>query len=207
MGDYKYLFGPVPSRRFGRSLGVDLNPYKTCSLDCVFCQLGRTSEKRVMRVLLIYTDIGTGQLFHYQHGLGWLSAVLKRAGHQVGLIYLEKEIPEPEFIQQVKEFSPQLLGFSCSTLQYQFVKKYARAVKEELGLPLVIGGIHPTVEPEPVLKEAIFDFLIRGEGEEPLLELVEALEQGRDFSQIKNLGFLKQGEVKLNSLREPVALD
>ena len=49
MGDYKYLFGPVPSRRFGRSLGVDLNPYKTCSLDCVFCQLGRTTEKTVTR--------------------------------------------------------------------------------------------------------------------------------------------------------------
>ena len=49
MGDYKYLFGPVPSRRFGRSLGVDLTPYKTCSLDCVFCQLGRTSEKTITR--------------------------------------------------------------------------------------------------------------------------------------------------------------
>jgi wyosine [tRNA(Phe)-imidazoG37] synthetase (radical SAM superfamily) len=49
MGDYKYLFGPVPSRRFGRSLGVDVNPYKTCSLDCVFCQLGRTTEKSVTR--------------------------------------------------------------------------------------------------------------------------------------------------------------
>jgi len=42
---YKHLFGPVPSRRFGRSLGVDLTPYKTCSFDCVFCQLGRTTAK------------------------------------------------------------------------------------------------------------------------------------------------------------------
>ena len=49
MGDYKYLFGPVPSRRFGRSLGVDLTPYKTCSLDCVFCQLGPTTKKTVTR--------------------------------------------------------------------------------------------------------------------------------------------------------------
>jgi wyosine [tRNA(Phe)-imidazoG37] synthetase (radical SAM superfamily) len=49
MGYFKYLFGPVPSRRFGRSLGVDLNPYKICSLDCVFCQLGRTTEKTVIR--------------------------------------------------------------------------------------------------------------------------------------------------------------
>lgn len=37
---YRYLFGPVPSRRLGRSLGVDLSPHKTCTLDCVFCQLG-----------------------------------------------------------------------------------------------------------------------------------------------------------------------
>ena len=49
MKDRKYLFGPVPSRRFGRSLGVDLTPYKTCSLDCVFCQLGRTTHKTVER--------------------------------------------------------------------------------------------------------------------------------------------------------------
>jgi wyosine [tRNA(Phe)-imidazoG37] synthetase (radical SAM superfamily) len=39
---YKYLFGPVPSRRLGRSLGVDLVPLKTCTLDCIFCQLGHT---------------------------------------------------------------------------------------------------------------------------------------------------------------------
>ena len=49
MRKYKYLFGPVPSRRFGRSLGVDLIPYKTCSQDCVFCQLGRTPEKTLTR--------------------------------------------------------------------------------------------------------------------------------------------------------------
>jgi wyosine [tRNA(Phe)-imidazoG37] synthetase (radical SAM superfamily) len=46
---YKYLFGPVPSRRFGRSLGVDLTPFKTCSFDCVFCQLGRTINKTLIR--------------------------------------------------------------------------------------------------------------------------------------------------------------
>ena len=39
---YQYLFGPVPSRRLGRSLGVDLIPFKTCTMDCIFCQLGET---------------------------------------------------------------------------------------------------------------------------------------------------------------------
>jgi len=43
------VFGPVPSRRLGRSLGVDLVPFKTCSYDCVYCQLGRTTHKTTER--------------------------------------------------------------------------------------------------------------------------------------------------------------
>ncbi|MBN1586645.1 MAG: radical SAM protein [Candidatus Omnitrophica bacterium] len=44
-----HVFGPVPSRRLGRSLGVDLVPFKTCSYDCIYCQLGRTSCKTLER--------------------------------------------------------------------------------------------------------------------------------------------------------------
>ncbi|MFC1761958.1 radical SAM protein [Planctomycetota bacterium] len=42
-----YVYGPVPSRRLGRSLGVDLVPFKTCSYDCIYCQLGRTTPKSI----------------------------------------------------------------------------------------------------------------------------------------------------------------
>ena len=49
MRTYKYIFGPVPSRRFGRSLGIDLTPFKTCSLNCVFCQLGQTTHRTIVR--------------------------------------------------------------------------------------------------------------------------------------------------------------
>jgi len=45
----EYIFGPVPSRRLGRSLGVDLVPFKTCTYDCIYCQLGRTTNKTVQR--------------------------------------------------------------------------------------------------------------------------------------------------------------
>jgi wyosine [tRNA(Phe)-imidazoG37] synthetase (radical SAM superfamily) len=44
-----HVFGPVPSRRLGRSLGVDLVPFKTCSYDCIDCQLGRTPCRTVER--------------------------------------------------------------------------------------------------------------------------------------------------------------
>jgi wyosine [tRNA(Phe)-imidazoG37] synthetase (radical SAM superfamily) len=50
MGDImSCVFGPVPSRRLGRSLGVDLIPFKTCSYDCIYCQLGLTTCKTVER--------------------------------------------------------------------------------------------------------------------------------------------------------------
>ena len=45
----QYVFGPVPSRRLGRSLGVDLVPFKTCTYDCIYCQLGRTTCKTIER--------------------------------------------------------------------------------------------------------------------------------------------------------------
>ncbi len=51
-----HLFGPVPSRRLGRSLGLDITSYKTCTFDCVYCQLGRTTNKTVQRREYIAKD-------------------------------------------------------------------------------------------------------------------------------------------------------
>lgn len=43
------VYGPVPSRRLGRSLGVDIVPYKICSFDCIYCQIGRTTQNQPER--------------------------------------------------------------------------------------------------------------------------------------------------------------
>ncbi len=45
----KYLYGPVPSRRLGRSLGVDIVPAKVCTLDCIYCQVGKTTNTTIER--------------------------------------------------------------------------------------------------------------------------------------------------------------
>lgn len=44
---FKHVYGPVPSRRLGRSLGVDALTFKSCSFDCVYCQLGRTTNHTI----------------------------------------------------------------------------------------------------------------------------------------------------------------
>lgn len=51
-----FVYGPVPSRRLGRSLGVDIVPFKTCTFDCIYCQLGRTTNKTVCRSPLAPVD-------------------------------------------------------------------------------------------------------------------------------------------------------
>jgi wyosine [tRNA(Phe)-imidazoG37] synthetase (radical SAM superfamily) len=46
---FRHLYGPVPSRRLGRSLGIDLVPHKICTYDCIYCQIGKTTEKTLTR--------------------------------------------------------------------------------------------------------------------------------------------------------------
>ena len=53
---YRYLFGPVPSRRLGRSLGIDLVPQKTCTFDCAYCECGRTTVLTLERREYVPTD-------------------------------------------------------------------------------------------------------------------------------------------------------
>jgi wyosine [tRNA(Phe)-imidazoG37] synthetase (radical SAM superfamily) len=58
----RHVYGPVPSRRLGRSLGVDLVPYKVCSYDCIYCQLGPTTRKTLNRRPYIPVNLIMGQL-------------------------------------------------------------------------------------------------------------------------------------------------
>lgn len=160
-----------------------------------------------MRILFVYPDLHTIQFYHFQHGLAWISAVLKDAGHKVDLLYINRELSDQELVEQAKNFAPDMVGISSSTLQYQFTRQYADAIRKQLKLPLVLGGIHATITPESVLKEGIFDFLVRGEGEYPLLELANALQAGKDWHGIRNLAYLEKSGLKINPVREPVNLD
>lgn len=68
----KHVYGPVPSRRLGRSLGLDLVPLKTCTYDCVYCQLGRTTNKTVTRGAYVSADAILAEL---EQKLGLVAAL------------------------------------------------------------------------------------------------------------------------------------
>jgi wyosine [tRNA(Phe)-imidazoG37] synthetase (radical SAM superfamily) len=52
----RHVYGPVPSKRLGRSLGLDLVPFKTCTYDCIYCHLGRTTNKTIERREFVAID-------------------------------------------------------------------------------------------------------------------------------------------------------
>ena len=62
---YKHLFGPVPSRRLGISLGVDLVPHKVCSLDCVYCECFHTTKITLERLEYVLYEKVTRELEHF----------------------------------------------------------------------------------------------------------------------------------------------
>jgi len=63
-GEKKYLYGPVPSRRLGHSLGVDIVPFKVCTLDCIYCQLGKTTQKTLQRREYVQAEAVLTELTH-----------------------------------------------------------------------------------------------------------------------------------------------
>jgi wyosine [tRNA(Phe)-imidazoG37] synthetase (radical SAM superfamily) len=62
---YKYLFGPVPSRRLGMSLGIDLVPHKVCTLNCIYCECGRTTNLTLEREEYVPYEVVVKELQHY----------------------------------------------------------------------------------------------------------------------------------------------
>jgi radical SAM superfamily enzyme YgiQ (UPF0313 family) len=156
-----------------------------------------------MKVLFIYPNAGSQLGFNY--GVAHLSAVLKSAGHEVALLQLCEEMsPLPSrraFVKAVQKENPHLVGFSVVTNQWAYTMKLAAWTREATQAPLVCGGIHAMAAPAEILESGLFDYILRGEAEEALLELVQKLEQGEDTTRVKNLGFVHDGKIHINPVR------
>ena len=155
-------------------------------------------------------------------GIEYLSAVLKRDGHQVALACdsglfgltdnvfyipsLEKIFSEKErVIKKIVDFSPDLVGFSVYTDSYRWCCDIARAVERKIDAKIVFGGIHPTLVPEKVIENNFVDFVVVGEGEEAFPELVESLSSGRPSQNIQNVWIKQNGRIIENAVRKPIA--
>lgn len=127
-----------------------------------------------------------------------LSAFLKSRAHKTDVLVE----PNPRKVaQNVARESPDVVGFHTSTGSHKFALSCAREIKNLTKKPLIVlGGPHATFFPDIVQKPEI-DAIIRGEAEEPLNELLCAVEEGADFTKIQNVWAKKEGVVFKNPLR------
>jgi len=158
-----------------------------------------------MKIALVYSDVSGVERYgarKFYHGIGYVSAVLKAAGHETSLIYILHELSDEEFLAEVEARSPDLVGFSSTTHQHPFVERYAAALKRRHpDLFVLSGGTHPTLMPEGVIACENIDAACVGEGEYTTLELVDRLERGKDYADVRNLWVRRKGEVIRNPLR------
>lgn len=146
-------------------------------------------------------------------GVRALSSYLKQHGKEVRVIFLPGGVGKFKYkstfryhfdkpiIDQVIELcrGSDLIGISFMSNYLDRAMQISQVVKAELDATLIVGGIHPTVVPESCLNFA--DIVCVGEGEEALLELIERMEHGKDYSNVKNLWLKRDGRIIRNPLR------
>ncbi|MBM3701593.1 MAG: B12-binding domain-containing radical SAM protein [Actinobacteria bacterium] len=154
-----------------------------------------------MRVLLVYPDINIrGGALSYHYGLGSLSAVLKKANHQTSLQYLYGNYDPKPLIQKIKEYKPDIIGITTVSFQYKYIKRLLQDISH-FGIFTICGGPHISLAPYELETAEYLNAICVGEGEYALLELVNALEQNRDVTNIKNIWVKKDGRVYSNPCR------
>lgn len=139
-----------------------------------------------MRILFLYNEVES-------LGIQYLSAALRRAGHETGLVFDPRLFDffrheynsrllarlfsfEREVEERAVAFRPDVLAFSMLTANADWCLKYARRLKARLpGVVTVAGGYHATASARPVLETGVIDWIVRGEAEESLVELVDSL--------------------------------
>jgi radical SAM superfamily enzyme YgiQ (UPF0313 family) len=155
-------------------------------------------------------------------GIEYLSASLKRAGHKVflahdpGLFSREDNILYVPFLEkffsrkkavlnEVEKSNPDIVAFSVYTSTYPWALDVAGEVKKKIGAKIVFGGIHATLVPETVIQNDVVDYVVEGEGEGALLDLVEALSSKKESLNIPNVWTRKNGTVVHTPIRPLIA--
>ena len=105
----------------------------------------------------------------------------------------------------LKEESPDIIGISVLTSKHTIALKIAVIAKSiNPNMKIIFGGVHPSILPDEALKEVVVDYVVRGEGEETILELLNALENDAEIDGIKGVSFRKNGAIVHNEDRDLV---
>lgn len=172
-----------------------------------------------MRILLIYppmTVFGKGRVGpHFPMGLAYIAGYLEREGHEVKILDTLVEgietykkvgsstrigLSEKKITKVVKSFNPEVVGISVMfTAFVEDALNVAKIVKSaNRGIRVVMGGAHASIEPKSILKNKDVDFVVRGEGEEVMSQLLKQIEGGHKYDQVNALAYKRARKILEN---------
>lgn len=153
-------------------------------------------------------------------GIEYLSSVLKKHGYSTELVidpmlfddtlirwpFLARSFSYRKIIiERVIKSNPDIIAFSVLSDNYGWACELSKEIKKFEDIPIVFGGIHVTSLPDRVIKEEAVDFIIIGEAEYSLLELVRRVEKGEKEPKISNVWFKKNGKIIRNPAKYEIS--
>ncbi len=155
-----------------------------------------------MKVLFVYplpSRVSEHGMFSL--GLASLSACLKAKGHQTDLLAVDKVV-RSSIHHKISSFPPDLIGVTSTTDQFPLARKLIADLWATAKVPIVLGGIHPTVCPEESIALPGVTAVCIGEGEGAIQDIVQCLENRRSLDAIPNLWVRRpDGSVARNDVR------
>lgn len=149
-------------------------------------------------------------------GMGYIASFLEKRGYLVKIIdafaegyenrvshgdkYLRIGLSDEQILTGIADFSPDLVGVSCLfSIQHFALHSMVKTIKNfNKDLPVVVGGPHVSGVPELVMSDKNIDFGVLGEGEEKIMALIDALNNGTDLKKIPGIAYREGDEVRIN---------
>jgi radical SAM superfamily enzyme YgiQ (UPF0313 family) len=147
-----------------------------------------------------------------------LSANLKKHGHDTYMVFDPALFDDKNFlcyswmeklfcqrskvVKQILEQAPDLVAFSVMTPTFQWANEISIQLKKSRpDLPILFGGVHPTLVPEVCLESSTADIICVGEGDDAIVELADSIAEGKIRTDIENLWFKKENGIIQNPQR------
>lgn len=149
-------------------------------------------------------------------GVEYISAMLKLAGHDVALAYDPRLFDdafnvkpvlgrlmsyERQLVDDAVSTKADIFAISALSPDWNWARRISTALKERTGNPIILGGLHASAATSYVVKHAAIDYVVTGEAEEAVVDLVGALDQGRDPVAMANVSLMRDGRPIYNPNR------
>ena len=138
-------------------------------------------------------------------GIAYMAAVLEKEGAHVHIV--DAQVDKRDISAVVEDISPDIVGITCVTSTYNDAVIIAQEIREIYEGLLLMGGPHVTFQDSQALFEAPIDVVVRGEGEQTILELADHVKKGRKLDTIRGITFSKGRSIVQTGERDTIHLD